>query len=245
MKFLKMVGTMLFLFSFLTSCNMHNFNIKTPREIRSILEPNVLWIGSLSGSHGSGFISNYKGFRGIVTNSHVCEIAKNGVQLYVKTNLNEQTHRVEILHRDRSNDLCITTVPKKLRSKGLTLGMQPHEGDSIYILGFPYGNRKTFVSGEWTGEKTITILYSYSKKECPGRFKNVISYFGKFTTCYIDILSGEITASIYPGNSGSAVVNNRGLVVGVVFAGSSNSTVSNYLVPVRKLRNAFKLVTGR
>ena len=243
MNIIKKLGVAILLCLTVSSC--HNYNTMTPKQIRTKMEPNALWVGAKNGGHGSGFIANYKGFRAIVTNSHVCQLANNNDELFVKKNLETKLRTVKVLFRDRKHDVCITTVPKVFRSSGLKLGMQPHEGDPIYVLGFPYGNRKSFVFGEWTGEQTITIAYSYSKKECPGRYKTIQGIFGQYSACYIDIKAGEITASTFPGNSGSAVVDNRGFIVGVLFAGSSNSTVSNYISPVRNLRKLFKTVLGR
>ncbi len=227
----------------LTSC--HTSNTLTNRQIRTKMEPNVVYVGAKTGGHGSGFVANYKGFRAIVTNSHVCQLANSNDELFVKKNLETKLRKVKVLYRDRKHDVCITTVPTVFRSSGLRLGMQPHEGDSIYVLGFPFGNRKSFVFGEWTGEQSITIAYRYTKKQCPGRYKIINTMFGKYEACFIDMKAGEITASTFPGNSGSAVVNDRGLLVGVLFAGSNNSTVSNYIVPIRFLRSLFKTVLGR
>jgi len=243
MNIIKTIGTFLSLVLLTTSC--HNYNTLSPKQIRNKMNYNVLWVGAINGSHGSGSIINYKGYRAIVTNSHVCQLANKNEELYVKMNLETKLEKVHVIIRDRKHDICLVTVPKTFRSFGLRLGMQPHEGDPVHVLGFPFGNRKSFVFGEWTGEQDITIQYNYTKKQCPGTFKTVNTLFGLYDVCFIKITAGEITASTFPGNSGSAVVDNRGLVVGTLFAGSGASTVSNYIVPVRFLKKLFKMVLGR
>ena len=235
-KLITLAISAIFVMSF-SAC--HNFNIKSKKQIRTHLEPNVVHIGYEGLGHGSGFIINYNGNRFIVTNSHVCQIAVNNI-LEVKSNLNEDKYLVHVIKRDRLHDICITTVPKHLHGNGLYLGMMPNEGDNVFVLGFPLGNRKTFVFGEYTGEVIIKINYSYNEKECPVKRKTVRGFFGDVVVCQMEMAAGEITSPIYPGNSGSAVVNNRGLVVGVIFAGNPMSNVSNYMIGVRFLKNLLK-----
>ena len=235
LKLLFTIGTVCLV---LTGC--HNYNIKSPKQIRNYLVPRTVWVGVPGSGHGSGSVINYHGKRYIATNAHVCNIAFNHKDIYIKSNLKEKLYKVEIVTVDRRHDICLTTVPHEFRTYGLKLGMQPHEGDDVYVLGFPYSNRKTFVFGEYTGEQTIKVPYDYSKEDCPIDITEVRSIFGLVKVCKLSMVSGEITATIYPGNSGSAVVNNRGLMVGIIFAGDRVSTVTNYMIPVRFLRELLK-----
>jgi len=217
----------------LTLMSCHNYNNQTIQQIKHLGANTTVWIGK-GNSHGTGFIVKHQGVRYIATNSHVCNISNNS-EIDVKTNLNETVYKVNIIIMDRDHDLCLTTVPKELRSNGLKLGIQPHELDAVHVIGFPSNNLKSYVSGVYTGErKDIAIDYPYSKKECP--IKMTRHWFYQTLMCTLNILSGEITASIFGGNSGSAVLNNKGFIVGVVYASSSNTTVSNYMIPVRFLR---------
>jgi V8-like Glu-specific endopeptidase len=54
--------------------------------------------------------------------------------------------------------------------------------------------------------------------------------------CFRSYQSYATTATTYPGNSGSPVVNKYGNIIGVLFAGSSKEEKDNYLVPVSEVK---------
>lgn len=180
---------------------------------------------------GTGFVVHTpSGRKYTLTNAHICHmtssggalraISKEGVSLYL-----------QVLNVAKDRDLCVLTpFPGKA---GLELATDLREGQTIYVVGHPHLLPNTPSSGLFTYQDTVQIAdpSAASADECDridGNWTEFKTIFGPMSVCVQSRMAGFTNATIYPGNSGSAVTNSDGDVVGVIFAGDG---VLGYFVP--------------
>lgn len=161
-----------------------------------------LFFGSGSGSRkfeqvgtGSGVIISADGY--IVTNNHVVEDASS-----IEITLNNQKkYKAELIGADSTNDIALLKIDADI--------------DLPYI---PFANSDTIKIGEWVlavGNpynltSTVTAgIVSAKGRDLEGN-KNIESFI-------------QTDAAVNPGNSGGALVNNRGELVGINTAISSRT----------------------
>jgi len=89
----------------------------------------------------------------------------------------------------------------------------PQSGEEILVLGHPLGVKNTVSKG---------IISNPSK--------NISEIYPNMKTLNINIM--QISAPIYPGNSGGPVVNTSGEAVGVVFAKRSGTDTIAFAIPI-------------
>jgi len=136
---------------------------------------------------GTGFVVLDGTF--IVTAAHVVEDAKT-ISASCGT---EATQSARVLARDPANDIALLRVDKPLRySMMLADEGNIHTGDKVFTIGFPV--------------------------------PELLGTEGKYSEGVVSALSGiqgaanvmQITTPIQPGNSGGALVNSNGRVVGII-----------------------------
>lgn len=146
---------------------------------------------------GTGFFIDDDGY--ILTNYHVISAKvdpkyKGYAEIYVTTRDNPDEEMVaKVVGYDRVYDLALIKVPFKNKNH-LKLGMSRdlRIGDKIYTIGNPLGLKYTVTSGI-ISNREIEVFQM-------GR-------------------GYQVDAAINPGNSGGPLIDSRGDVVGVVFAG--------------------------
>jgi S1-C subfamily serine protease len=153
-------------------------------------------------SGGTGFLLNHPDYgKVIVTNRHVCE-ALDEVNL---THLLEQGVEIHVAFtRAKSDltDLCLIKPPLEVigTREGLKLAARDAKpGEGVIVDGHPYLRPLT----RYTGRLVNTLVQPYDLEEIPPT---------KF------MRMGRLSFMVFPGNSGSPVLNEAGEVVGVVFA---------------------------
>lgn len=131
---------------------------------------------------------------------------------------------------------------------GLSMGNEPHKGERATVVGHPHLRPITLSGGEIIGSEDVEIFdYVMSVEGNPfvaatapikadgkcDQPKNDIKDFpipqeiggGTVKVCFVDTQGAYMTSiTIYPGNSGSPMVDFYGRVIGVAFAanGSDN-----------------------
>lgn len=145
----------------------------------------------------------------IITNRHVCD---SHLQIYGHNNIQFEDYIGKIIAIDEYHDLCIVTSN---RNDGLQLAEKAAKPlDKIYLVGHPRGIGLTIREGRIIEEEY-----------------HATSWLDGRTVPWV-----QISTSAYPGNSGSPVTNQKGEVVGVLFAGHPFFHAEPFMVPHRYLK---------
>ena len=148
---------------------------------------------------GSGFIITEDGY--ILTNYHVIE---NSDTVTVAT-YDDQTYEAEIIGYDETNDIAVLKISaENLRPVTLGNSDKLRVGDSVFAIGNPLG--------ELTFSLTHGVVSALSR--------NVRTEAGNS----MDLIQTD--CAINSGNSGGALFNSRGEVIGITNAKYSSSGMS-------------------
>ena len=148
---------------------------------------------------GSGFIITEDGY--ILTNYHVIE---NSDTVTVAT-YDDQTYEAEIIGYDETNDIAVLKIDaENLRPVTLGNSDKLRVGDSVFAIGNPLG--------ELTFSLTHGVVSALSR--------NVRTEAGTS----MDLIQTD--CAINSGNSGGALFNSRGEVIGITNAKYSSSGIS-------------------
>ena len=141
----------------------------------------------------------------LITNRHVVE---NTRKLEVTT-YDGRTISVTAASVAAVADLAIITTEEALSAGAVLAQEDPIEGDAITVVGYPNGGKLTTVSG---------VVIGATGDPLGAALGQVLA----------------TTAPVEPGSSGSPVLNERGEVVGVIYA--KNEAEQSFMVPVSMLR---------
>jgi hypothetical protein len=171
------------------------------------------------GSGGTGYlIQDWRFGIVVMTNRHICDIGpeagifvldQDGIQYLSKV------RRIAKL-----TDLCLLEPPQELLAKygGLSLApdaYRPESYETLFVYGHPGLRKLTSSSGPFVNE----------------------SWIPRIGQDHIDAETmkvGRADIVIYPGSSGSPVLNSKGEVVGTVFAYEGRNHIALY-VPLREM----------
>lgn len=172
-----------------------------------------------------------------ITNAHVCRIPDIKDNLMAARRANDdRAYTIRILEISQATDLCLLEpIP---RATGLKLAQRVEQYEELYVFGHPLLKRLMPSEG-WLIGREIIMIYSplNEKGECPrpdDARVDVESLFGPITLCTEKFDSYHVSVQIYPGNSGSPLVNSRGQVVGVIFAADPRMA-DGFAVPLNDL----------
>ncbi len=164
---------------------------------------------------GTGFFIDNNGY--ILTNHHVIADHVNpkykgftAVKVFTKERPDGPPYPAEVIGYDKVFDIALLKIPVK-NNNYLTLGrsVDMSVGDKIYTIGNPLGIQHTITAG---------II---SNKDI---------YFFQLGRCFM------IDAAINPGNSGGPLIDDRGQVVGIVFASAPDYQGINFAIPFEWVR---------
>ena len=157
-----------------------------------------------AGRYCSGSTIQHEGKSYFVTNRHCCARGQGKFATFLETNF--ETKR-RVLHVSNSHDVCLA---ESTTSSGLHISTDYSVGDVIRIIGYPRGLPLTVRKGH------IFDIDSTFFGWLPGNLLHK----------YI-----HVSATAYPGNSGSPVVDRMGRVVGLLFAGDRRYVTEGIVVP--------------
>lgn len=184
--------------------------ISKPKEIniKKDIAPHVVpfKISILNNSRmATGFHLKYKGKVYIMTNKHVCDSHK---VIYGHNDIRFGNYVGKIIKIDNLHDLCLVTSNRK---DGLELSTKKAEDlDEVILVGYPRGIGKVIRKGYVI--EPMDILAPWLG---PGKIVETL----------------RVSTIAYGGNSGSPVTNNKGKVIGVLFAGNGYHTEA-FIVPL-------------
>ncbi len=141
----------------------------------------------------------------LVTNRHVIQDTK---ELQVTT-YDGRTIDVTAASATAVADLAIVTTEQSIGGFSALAQEDPVEGDTITVIGYPRGGKLTTVTGVVIGSIADPL----------GAALGTVMV---------------TTAPVEPGSSGSPVLNEKGEVVGVIYA--KNESEQSFMVPVSLLR---------
>jgi len=216
------------------------------KEIRKNVGAATYKLHSNNG-HGTGFLVTYQDdfldddHKIIVTNAHVCKGVAPGGYIKAKRNDDDVSEVLRVVEISETHDLCAVDAGAFKFNYSLDLGKKASDGDYAAVIGFPLDNRLVMVEGEVVGDETISMLDdSASKEACSGDWihNNPLQrlFGGPEYVCLREYDAVTVTANVYPGNSGSALIDKYGEVIGVVFA-TNLTTFFGRAVPLEDLKS--------
>jgi S1-C subfamily serine protease len=173
-----------------------------------------------SGGTGS-ILSSSSSESTVLTNKHVCEIAKSG-GLLVNTSSNESFMVVSYIEYPL-HDLCLITVAADLHGRTVVSNRPLEMLEPVLVSGHPLLLPTIQSGGHYAGDLIITVMTGLracteEDMKDPGTALGCV-FSGGFTPAVSRFQSIVISSLIQPGSSGSAIYNNNGEIVGVIFAG--------------------------
>ena len=167
--------------------------------------PSVVTISAKKGTQGgtgSGEVIRSDGY--ILTNNHVIALAADGGQIDVQFS-DGTTAPAKITGRDPLTDLAVIKIQPARQLKVIQLGSSASAvvGQPAVVIGAPLGLSETVTSGIISAlDRTIQVP-------------------GEDNTTALLVSAIQSDAAINPGNSGDAMVNCNGQLVGVPSAGAT------------------------
>lgn len=212
------------------------------RYIEKHVGPNSLFLRSPEGAvlQGSGTGFEVKAPSGkvyTITNAHVCGLQKDGLLLAGEKRNSHRLIPIRVLEVYAKNDLCI--LEGLAGYEGLTVADDIEVGQFAWAVGYPMGQAMDITSGRIKSFGTILVLDDETpidKCNKPGMHVEKLNFiFVEIPICVLERNAAQTDLRIFPGNSGSPLVNIYGNVIGVVFA-ADNRTNWGSAVPLSDLK---------
>ena len=207
----------------MTAAEVYAANVNSTVGITTSITTNYWGYKTTAAASGSGFIITEDGY--ILTNHHVIENSNSiKVSLY-----NGETYEAELIGYDESNDIAVI----KIDAKGLTpvvLGSSDdlNVGDEVVAIGNPLG--------ELTFSLTAGAVSALNRQ---------VTLSNNVT---MDLIQTD--CAINSGNSGGALFNLYGEVIGITNAkysssgSSSEASIDNigFAIPIDQVRSIFESI---
>lgn len=215
--------------------------IKAPewhnQYIRAVVGSQVVKLTDKSGrSGGTGFsLQMPSGEVLTMTNAHVCELEHRGT-IYARQL--RKIYPMTVIEKSTKADLCLLSGMPGM--PGLEVADSVSIGQDIQIIGHPALMPLAVEKGQLLGYEKVMVLAHEGPCETEGgMFKTEMSLFGE--VCTEQFVAGLTTVVVLGGNSGSPVINWKGDVVGVLFAGPGPDGANwGVIVPLEALRDFIK-----
>lgn len=161
---------------------------------------------------GSGVILSPDGY--IVTNNHVID---NADEITVTLPHSKQEYKAKLVGQDKESDLAVIKIEAS-NLLPIMIGDSSYleVGDVVFAVGNPFGVGETVTQG---------IISALNKNRVGiNQFENFI----------------QTDASINPGNSGGALVDSRGVLIGInsaILSRSGGSAGVGFAIPIDMVKN--------
>ena len=180
---------------------------------------------STTWGNGSGFLADEGGR--IVTNYHVIEGCSEATAVFADAGPNGEEVRVKIagfLYADAERDIAVlqAALPKGFRPRGLPLGTESKQGETVVAFGAPMGLSSTTTVGTVSAHRTSADLK---------------------TTLGVEGLAGnwiQTDTSISSGNSGGPLVNLSGKVIAINTMTLSKGQQLNFGISAADIKDALE-----
>jgi S1-C subfamily serine protease len=189
---------------------------------------------SLNTTGGTGFaVVAPSGAVYTLTNAHICALAENNKLMAHKEDGTEIL--IKVLEVSPEADMCLAEAVPGVPGLLLAHSLKPHQ--LVIALGHPLLLPLVFNYGYVIGEETVEVA-DEGDKDCSGPAKHkesVPTFLGVEDICVVSRLATNTSTVIYPGNSGSPMLDSSGDVAGIYFAGSSRTNWGS-AVPLRQVK---------
>jgi hypothetical protein len=164
----------------------------------------------------------------ILTNRHVCTYVGVGGTAETTTG----SYKVTATKASEVHDLCIMEVAVDLGVNTEVASSAPKQGEPVSVSGHPKLLPHIRMDGHLSKEMTIEVLVGFepcTDKDMEGEMALYCIFMGGKPI--VEAFESQLTSAlISPGNSGSAVYNSSGKIVGLIFAGSGDLS-PGFMVP--------------
>ena len=203
--------------------------VLTPQTTAEFKSTSVRIYNTKMNSGGTGSILNSsKTGSEILTNKHVCRLIEPGG--YVSTG--GKKYPVDSYKKFSDHDLCLVRVKANLKVSTKISGTMAKASDTVYVSGHPNLLPHIVTKGHLSDNVEVRLIVGVTPCDESDMKKNGIYclFFGGLPV--IKVFDSQVVSNlIKPGSSGSAVFNDKGEIVGVVFAGSGRNFSHGYIVP--------------
>lgn len=187
-----------------------------PKTVKELKEVTAQISDPSMQSGGSGSVIQV-GMNGsiILTNQHVCEATEPG---WIVT-VNGSQSRINKIKFFDQHDLCLIHVPKNF-GKTVHLSKRiPKATEKSVVSGHPLMLPQIVTEGHFSDEIEIEVMVDV--RACTPEEEKQYGFDCMFGMPVTKRYKSQLTSNlIQPGNSGSAVYNEKGEVAGVIFAGA-------------------------
>jgi S1-C subfamily serine protease len=180
-------------------------------------EATVKIVNLAENSGGTGVILESGTISHVLTNNHICEIAKKGAFVVLD---NGTKYQVMSFRQSNLHDVCLIAVAADLKVNTSISSVLPPLYSEAVVSGHPSLLPTIITTGHFSGKMLGTVMIG--RKKCATiTDRNVITCLLLGGTPIIKNYEMQvISATIKPGSSGSAVYDASGNIAGLVFAGS-------------------------
>jgi S1-C subfamily serine protease len=215
--------TLIFVFSLMLIKSIANAELLLPQDTAAFKRSSVRVYNKKKNSGGTGSIlKSTKNGSKILTNKHVCRLIEQGG--YVEQN--ETYYPVESYKKFDDHDLCLISVEYNFNISLRISKTIAKPSDTIYVSGHPRLLPHILTKGHLSDNMRINLIIGVVPCEKPSM--ECMFFGGEPIIREFD--SQVISNLISPGSSGSAVFNDAGEIVGVVFAGMGELS-RGFIVP--------------
>jgi putative serine protease PepD len=217
-------------------------NVTSPKwgDVAAAVEPSVVTVkvtGQACSGEGSGIVLDSQGR--VLTNNHVVADAAGGGSIQVVLS-DGRTYDASVVGTDSSTDLAVIKLsgsPSGLKSATFGDSTTVKVGDAVMAVGNPLGLSETVTTGIVSAvDRPVTTSASDAQSPLAGggSGENVVTN------------AIQTDAAVNPGNSGGALVDSRGRVIGITSsiaslgssAGSQSGSIGlGFAIPINTAKD--------